>query len=340
MQRTLQEQIKDDKHPVHMLLGLRSQHLIRFNGALLDGYFTTIAPPTSIVDQNDLLKLLDNFAKGRGILDDDPYTELARNGLKAEDFSSKPTAPWDLFPAAQNLTHIWDLCQDFVRAFIEKYYPTDDAVSKDAALQKWMKASADSKQGNIHGLPTMDNRKALNDVLLSYIYRITAHGVSRLPRTADPWLTFVANFPPCLQRDDLPSQTRRSAHRSFSNIFRISGPSPRSVNSTLSSFLRGLSNRCSRGATSATFIFRRKTASILRRPSIKTASSILRPTSIRRTRPRDTPRPTAKTFASSGSAASNCNRIFAPPGPRALSSVRCGVLERSCSRRNGATNRG
>ena len=205
MQRTLQEQIKDDKHPVHMLLGLRSQHLIRFNGALLDGYFTTIAPPTSIVDQNDLLKLLDNFAKGRGILDDDPYTELARNGLKAEDFSSKPTAPWDLFPAAQNLTHIWDLCQDFVRAFIEKYYPTDDAVSKDAALQKWMKASANSKQGNIHGLPTTDNRKALNDVLVSYIYRITAHGVSRLPRTADPWLTFVANFPPCLQRDDLPS---------------------------------------------------------------------------------------------------------------------------------------
>src|SRR6201999_4545979 len=66
MQRTLQEQIKDQKHPVQMLLGLRSQHLIRFNGALLDGYFTTIAPPTSIIDQNDLLKLLDNFAEGRG----------------------------------------------------------------------------------------------------------------------------------------------------------------------------------------------------------------------------------------------------------------------------------
>ena len=205
MQRTLQEQIKDQKHPVQMLLGLRSQHLIRFNGALLDGYFTTIAPPTSIVDQNDLLKLLDNFAEGRRYSDDDPYNELARNGLKAEDFSSKPTEPWDLFPAARNLAHIWDLCQDFVRAVIDKYYPTDDAVSKDAALQNWMKASADSKQGNIHGLPPMDNRNALNDVLVSYIYRITAHGVSRLPRTADPGFTFVANFPPCLQREDLPS---------------------------------------------------------------------------------------------------------------------------------------
>src|SRR5215204_6372207 len=26
----------------------------------------------------------------------------------------------------------------------------------------------------------------------------------RLPRSTDPWLTFVANFPPCLQRTDLP----------------------------------------------------------------------------------------------------------------------------------------
>ena len=205
MQRTLQEQIKDKKHPVQMLLGLRSQHLVRFNGALLDGYFATIAPPTSIVKQIDLLKLLDNFAKGRMYSDDDPNNQLDWNGIEAKDFSSKPTAPWDLFPAARNLTHIWDLCQDFVRAFMGKYYPTDDTVRKDDALQKWMKASADSKQGNIHGLPPMDKKKALNDVLVSYIYRITAHGVSRLPRTADPWLTFVANFPPCLQREDLPS---------------------------------------------------------------------------------------------------------------------------------------
>ena len=205
MQRTLQEQIKDKKHPVQMLLGLRSQHLVRFNGALLDGYFATIAPPTSIVNQIDLLKLLDNFAKGRMYSDDDPNNQLDWNGIEAKDFSSKPTAPWDLFPAARNLTHIWDLCQDFVRAFMGKYYPTDDTVRKDDALQKWMKASADSKQGNIHGLPPMDKKKALNDVLVSYIYRITAHGVSRLPRTADPWLTFVANFPPCLQREDLPS---------------------------------------------------------------------------------------------------------------------------------------
>ena len=172
-----------------------------------DGHFATIAPPTSIVDPIDLLKLLDNFAKGRRYSDDDPNNQLAWNGIEAKDFSSNPpTAPWDLFPAARNLIAYLEPVPRFRSGLLwENIIPTDDAVRKDDALQKWMKASADPKQGNIHGLPPMDNKKALNDVLVSYIYRITAHGVSRLPRTADPWLTFVANFPPCLQRDDLPS---------------------------------------------------------------------------------------------------------------------------------------
>ena len=129
--------------PVQMLLGLHSQHLVRFNGALairgLRTCIATIAPPTSIVKQIDLLKLLDNFAKGRKYSDDDPNNQLDSNGIeKRKTSSSKPTAPWDLFPAARNLTHIWDMCQDFVRAFMGKYYPTDDTVRKDDALQKWM----------------------------------------------------------------------------------------------------------------------------------------------------------------------------------------------------------
>jgi hypothetical protein len=42
-------------------------------------------------------------------------------------------------------------------------------------------------------------------LLRSHLYRLTAHGVSRLPRSTDPWLTFVANFPPCLQRTYFPA---------------------------------------------------------------------------------------------------------------------------------------
>jgi hypothetical protein len=40
-------------------------------------------------------------------------------------------------------------------------------------------------------------------------YRITVHGVSRLNATSNPALTFVANFPHCLQRSDIPGPRAR-----------------------------------------------------------------------------------------------------------------------------------
>jgi hypothetical protein len=50
----------------------------------------------------------------------------------------------------------------------------------------------------------MSNRSALGHVLKSLVYRATVHGVSRLIQSANPELTWVANFPPCLQREDIP----------------------------------------------------------------------------------------------------------------------------------------
>jgi hypothetical protein len=51
----------------------------------------------------------------------------------------------------------------------------------------------------------MDSRDALRRTLTSHVYRITAHGISRLNSTSNPALTFVANYPHCLQRTDMPS---------------------------------------------------------------------------------------------------------------------------------------
>lgn len=50
----------------------------------------------------------------------------------------------------------------------------------------------------------MDSKAALESVLTSLLYRITAHGISRLNASANPALTFVANYPHCLQRTDIP----------------------------------------------------------------------------------------------------------------------------------------
>jgi len=101
------------------------------------------------------------------------------------------------------LLRIWGICEDFVKQFVSNTY--DDAhVAADKNLQKWMENAAKPDQGNIRGLPELKTRDALIRLLTSLVYRLTAHGVSRLPRSTDPWLTFVANFPPCLQRTDPP----------------------------------------------------------------------------------------------------------------------------------------
>ena len=61
----------------------------------------------------------------------------------------------------------------------------------------------------------MNSRAALERVLTSLIYRITVHGVARLTSTSSPALTFVANFPHCLQRADIPGPRNRLSTRTL-----------------------------------------------------------------------------------------------------------------------------
>ena len=204
MQQTLFETM-DKNHPVRQLLEPQSNHLIAFDYLIFDDtgaadMFALIAPPSSVGHRESVLRFADMFAKGREFFDDDPKIELAHNGLEEASFSEKRA--WDGFGLVQNLLKIWNICERFITAFVDNTYRDDLAVAADTKLNDWMVASA--VQGNIRGLPKLDNKAALTRLLTSLIYRITAHGVGRLQRDADPWLTFVANFPPCLQRTDLP----------------------------------------------------------------------------------------------------------------------------------------
>jgi hypothetical protein len=107
---------------------------------------------------------------------------------------------------------VWELVATYVETFVAATYPSDAAVAADSALLTWIAtaASADAETGgNISGLPAMDGRAALEKVLRSLLYRITVHGVSRLNSSSNPALTFVPNFPHCLQRSDIPSPRAR-----------------------------------------------------------------------------------------------------------------------------------
>jgi hypothetical protein len=189
-------------HPVYQLLAPQSNYTIPFDDILLL-FWPFIVPPTSLSNFVEFLGLANDFGAGRSYFDDDPKETLKRLGISAADFSVK--TPWDQYPVVQRLLAIWDLVEAYATTFVQATYSSDAAVASDSALQAWMSAASTGNDGNISGLPKLDTRDALQRLLTSLLYRITVHGISRLNKTANPALTFVANFPHCLQRTDIPS---------------------------------------------------------------------------------------------------------------------------------------
>lgn len=200
MQMTRHNVLGED-HPISVLLAPQSNYLIEFDVVLLL-LWKNIAPPTSFSTSRLFLELSDTFANGRQFFDDDPKTTLTNFGINKTDFTKEK--PWDQFPVAGQLLEIWDAAEAYINTFVEHSYKDDQDVIHDADLQKWIKVSGDPYHGNVKGLPKMNSKKALKAVLTSLVFRITAHGCSRLNHAANPALTFTANYPPCLQNQTLP----------------------------------------------------------------------------------------------------------------------------------------
>ncbi len=190
-------------NPARRLFEPQSSFLIPFDDVLLQ--WSAAAPPTSIATGRQFLELIDRFAADRRFFDDDPRTQLERPGVTESDFTV--SEPWDQFPVVGDLLAIWDATARCVDTYVDHAYPADRDVQHDRQLERWITKSGDIDGGNVRGLPAMDSKDALKRVLHSLIYRITAHGTSRLYRSANPVLTFVANFPPCLQDATIPDPT-------------------------------------------------------------------------------------------------------------------------------------
>jgi hypothetical protein len=185
---------------LYQLVAPQSDFLNAFDNVLL--LLWRIAPPTSVTSSLQFIELCDTFATGRSFFDDDPLPTLQRLGLQQADFTV--ATPWDQYPIVGHLLKIWEATAAYVNAFMATSYPTDASVANDQALQAWMAEAADPSAGNIRGLPPMNTRAALASVLTSLLYRVTAHGTGRLPASSNPGLTFIPNFPPCLQDATLP----------------------------------------------------------------------------------------------------------------------------------------
>ena len=204
MQMTMFNHLAKDS-ALYQLLAPQSDYLMAFDNVLLL-LWEFGAPPTSVTSSSQFLELCNTFAAGRTFFDDDPLATLQRLGLQESDFTV--TTPWDKYPIVARFLAVWNATAAYVKTFVDTSYATDAAVAQDSALQAWMAAAAKPDDGNIQGLPPMITKDALNRVLTSLLYRVTMHGSSRLSPVANPGLTFVGNFPPCLQDATIPAPSQ------------------------------------------------------------------------------------------------------------------------------------
>lgn len=200
MQMTMRNNLSRNSD-LYLLLRPHSDFLISFDN-ILYLLWSTVAPPTSISTSLQWFELTNEFARNRNYFDDDPRTALAQFGIEEADFTVD--TPWDRYPIVKTLLDIWDATEEYMTAAVDAMYPDDSSVGNDADLQAWMQCASNPDEGNIRGLPLMNSKQALIDVLTSMVYRITAHGTARLNAVVNPILTFATNFPPCLQDTTIP----------------------------------------------------------------------------------------------------------------------------------------
>jgi hypothetical protein len=120
---------------------------------------------------------------------------------------------WNLYPIARYVVSIYRIAQRYVGAVVAACYPNAAVLAADVEVHRWMEASGAALEGNIAGLPWPSpvitpppfmTPVELANVLTSLIYRITAHGMARLAPVGNPGLTWIGNFPPCLQDSRIP----------------------------------------------------------------------------------------------------------------------------------------
>jgi hypothetical protein len=184
------------------MLAPQCDYLIPFNDALLL-LWSSIAPPTSIDTAYGFLELINVFAEGRGYYEDDPRVTIDTFGIEVADFTTKEN--WDQYPIVGHHLHVWDATEAYVDACVKDLYKTNKAVAEDEELQDWITAAGDPDIGNVQGIGAINSRADLAAFLTSMVYRITVHGCARLMPSANPALSFIPNFPPCLQSSKIPS---------------------------------------------------------------------------------------------------------------------------------------
>jgi hypothetical protein len=123
-------------HPVRRLLhpGCQTALIGNFEVA----HFQIAGPEAFAIklfshDYPTLSKIINYHLDRFHIADLDPDYDLARRGVAVTPFA---------YPQRDNMLQLWALTREFVSRYIDLYYPDDQAVATDEALERW-RASLD-----------------------------------------------------------------------------------------------------------------------------------------------------------------------------------------------------
>ena len=189
---------------VYQLLAPQSNYTIPFDLVLMLGW-PNLSPPTSISDSGKFLSLCNKFSATHDFFSTDPDSLLATMNLDPADFTDPAIdggKQWNLYPNVRIVHKVWAMVATYVGAVVDAGYSNDAAVAADNDLANWIQYA--STTGNVTGLPAMNSKQALKDVVTSVLYRITFHGMGRLRSVGTPEPPFAPNYPPCLQKTNIP----------------------------------------------------------------------------------------------------------------------------------------
>jgi hypothetical protein len=188
---------------IYQLLAPQSDYAIPFDLLLLLGW-PNLSPPTSVSSAEKFLHLCNTFTVTHDFFSMDPANMLTRMNLDPADFTdpSIDSKPWNLYPNVQLMLRVWDFTAKYVGTVVDAGYADDAAVVADTDLKAWMEEA--SGPGHVVGLPRLETRQQLKDVVSSVLYRITFHGMGRLRNVGAPDPLFASNYPPCLQSTTIP----------------------------------------------------------------------------------------------------------------------------------------
>lgn len=155
-------------HPINILLRPNYQYTIAANRVAklftLPGFFldTLMAP-----ELDASMQMTAQYVKRFRFDEASPPEMFKRRGLDDEDVLPE-------YPFRHDTTAVWHALQEFVSAYVARYYPEDAVVANDKEVQAWIAELQAPQGGRLSGIGEIKTAAALAELVAKIMYHASA----------------------------------------------------------------------------------------------------------------------------------------------------------------------